>query len=64
MMKRKIISLLLILSMIAMLLSDIAIAVGTETVPACSCGNTVEELIVHADGCARKAYCREIFELD
>ena len=59
-MKRKIISLLLILSMIAMLLSDIAIAVGTETVPDCSCGNKIESLTIHADGCARKAYCREI----
>ena len=59
-MKRRIISILLILSMIILPCRNIAVAVATETIPACSCGNDAEDLSVHADGCARKAYCREI----
>lgn len=60
MMKRRIISILLILSMIILPCRNIAVAVATETIPACSCGNDAEDLSTHADGCDRKAYCREL----
>ena len=60
MMRRRIISILLILSMIILPCRNIAVAVATETIPACSCENDAEDLSTHADGCDRKAYCREL----
>ena len=58
-MKRKIISTMLVLSMIILPCISIAVAVVAEAVPACSCENTAEDLSAHADNCDRKAFCRE-----
>ena len=59
-MKRKIIAMLLILLMFILPYRSIAVAVSSETAPACSCGNAMEDLSTHADGCDRKAFCRNI----
>lgn len=59
--KRKIISLVLVLSLLVSLCTSFSFAAEIDT-PSCSCGNVNSDLSVHADSCSRKAYCRSLSE--
>ena len=60
-MKRHIIKIVITFILIFVFFCSSAITSVVYSAPECSCGNsTVEDLIIHADGCARKAYCRDI----
>ncbi len=60
-MKRHIIKIVITFILIFVFFCSSAITSVVYSAPECSCGNsTVEDLVIHADGCARKAYCRDI----
>lgn len=60
-MKRHIIKIVITFILIFVFFCSSAITSVVYSAPECSCGNsTVEDLAIHADGCARKAYCRDI----